>query len=102
VYHNAATNVSVNDNDNDEFSEGVSDEHQAKENLKTKRKINFQEVALHLEMEERLMIESQADEDEDYMFLMSLLPPIKKTGRYSKIGTKSRISEQRNQQNSKF
>jgi len=37
VYHNAATNVSVNDNGNDEFSEGVSDEHQAKENLNTKR-----------------------------------------------------------------
>jgi hypothetical protein len=37
VYHNAATNVSVN-NDNDEFSERVSDEHQAKENLRTKRK----------------------------------------------------------------
>jgi len=49
VYHNAATNVSVND-DNDE---GVSDEHHAKENLRTKRKIIFQEVLLHLEMEER-------------------------------------------------
>jgi hypothetical protein len=24
---NASTNVSINDNDNDEFSEGVSDEH---------------------------------------------------------------------------
>ena len=29
-------------------------------------------------MEERLMKKSQADEDEDYMFLMSLLPSIKK------------------------
>ena len=38
MYHNAATNVSVNDNDNDEFSERVSAEHQAKENLRTKRK----------------------------------------------------------------
>jgi hypothetical protein len=27
---NASTNVSVNDSDNDEFIEGVSDEHQAK------------------------------------------------------------------------
>jgi len=34
---------------------------------------------------------SQADEDEDYMFLLSLLPPI--TGRHSKNGTKSSISE---------
>ena len=50
VYHNAAINVSVNDNNNDEFSEGVPDEHQAKENIGTIRKINFQEVALHLEM----------------------------------------------------
>jgi hypothetical protein len=38
VYHNAATNVSVNDNDNYEFSETVSDKHQANENLRTKRK----------------------------------------------------------------
>ena len=102
MYHNAATNVSVVDNDNDEFSEGISDEHHAKENLGTKRKINFHEAALHLEMEERLMKESQADEDEDYMFLLNLLPPIKKTGRHSKNGTKNRISEQRNQRNSKF
>ena len=29
-------------------------------------------------MEERLMKNSQADEDEDYIFLMSLLPSIKK------------------------
>jgi hypothetical protein len=41
VYHNAATNVSGNDNDNDEFSEGVPDEHQAKENPRTIRKITF-------------------------------------------------------------
>ena len=40
-----------------------------------KRKINFQEVVLRLELEERLMKESQADED--YMFLLSLLPPTK-------------------------
>jgi len=33
-------------------------------------------------MEEKLMKKSQTDEDEDYMFLMSLLPSIKKTGRY--------------------
>ena len=80
---NASTNVSINESGNDEFSEGVSDERQVKKNLGTKRKINFQEEALHLEkrkiklMEERLMKKSQADEDEDYMFLMSLLPSIK-------------------------
>jgi hypothetical protein len=34
---NASTNVSINDNDNDEFSEGASDEHQVKKNLGTKR-----------------------------------------------------------------
>ena len=81
---NASTNVSINDNDNDEFVEGVFDERQVKKNLGTKRKINFQEEALHLEKrkikrtEERLMKKSQADEDEDHMFLMSLLPSIKK------------------------
>jgi hypothetical protein len=54
------------------------------ENLGTKRKMNFQEEALNLEkkkiqiMEERLRKKSQADEDEDCMFLMSLLPSIKK------------------------
>jgi hypothetical protein len=58
VYHNAATNVSMNDNDNDKFSDGVSDEHQARENQGTKRKIKFQEVVLHLEMAKRLMKES--------------------------------------------
>ena len=42
------------------------------------REINFQEEALHLEkrkmilMEEGLMKKSQADEEEDCMFLMSL------------------------------
>ena len=81
---NASTNFSVNDSDSDEFSEGVSDERQVKENLGTKRKLNFQEEALHLEKrkikltEERLMKKSQADEDEDYVFLMSLLSSIKK------------------------
>jgi len=40
---NASTNVSINDTDNDKYSEGVSDEHQVKKNLGTKRKINFQE-----------------------------------------------------------
>ena len=56
---NASTNISMNDNN--ELSEGVSDEGQAKKNLGTKRKINFQEKALRLEkrkikvMEERLM-----------------------------------------------
>jgi hypothetical protein len=38
----------MNDNDNDEFSEGVYDERQANKNLGIKRKINFQE-GLHLE-----------------------------------------------------
>ena len=104
---NASTNVSINDSDNDEFNEGVSDERQVKKNLGTKRKINCQEEALHLEkrkiklMEERLMKKSRVDEDEDYMFLMSLLPSIK-NGRHSKIGTQNGISEQRNQENSNF
>jgi hypothetical protein len=86
---NASTDVSINDNDSDEFSEGVYNERQAKKNLGTKRKINFQE-ALHLEkrkiklMEERLMKKSQADEGN--MCLMSLIPSIKKTGRHSKVG----------------
>jgi hypothetical protein len=58
---NAATNVLINDNDNDEFSQGVSVERQVQKNLGTKRKLNFQEEASHLEtrkiklMEERLM-----------------------------------------------
>ena len=79
---NPSTNVSINDNDNDEFSKGAFDEHQAKKNLRTKGNINFQEEALHLEKskiqlkEERLMKKSQADED--YMSLMRLLPSIKK------------------------
>jgi len=46
---NASTNVSINDND--EFSEGVSDERQVKKNLGTKRKINSQEEASHLKKE---------------------------------------------------
>ena len=40
---NASTNVPINDSDNDEFSEGVSDERRVKKNLGTERKINFQE-----------------------------------------------------------
>jgi len=50
-------------------------------NLGTKREINFQKEALHLEKkkikltEETMMNKSQADED--YMFLMRLLPYIK-------------------------
>jgi len=81
---NASTNVSIKDNDSDEFSEGVADERQPKKNLGTKRKINVEEEALHVRkrkvklMEDRPMKKSQADEDEDYMFLMSLLPSIKK------------------------
>jgi len=75
---NVSTNVPINDSDNDEFSEGVSDEHQVKKNLGRKRKINFQEEDLHLEtrkvklMEETLTKKSQANEDEDCVFLMSL------------------------------
>jgi len=81
---NASRNVPINDNGNDEFSEGVSDERHVKKNLGTKRKINFQEKALHLQkrkiklMEERLMKNFQAGEYGDYMFLMSLLPSINK------------------------
>jgi len=104
----ASTNVSINDNDNDKFSEGVSDERQVKKNLGAKRKINFQEEAVDLEkrkinlMEERLMKKFQVDEYGNYMFLMSLLPSIKKTGRLSKTGSHNRIAEQRNQENSNF
>ena len=78
---NASTNVSIND-DSDEFSERVSDERQAKKNLGTERRINFQEETLRLEkskiklMGERLMKKSQAEED--CLFLMNLLPSIKK------------------------
>ena len=81
---NASTYVPNNDSDNDEFCEGVSDERQVQKNLGTKRKIKCREEALHLEKrkikltEERLMKKSQAEEDEDIMFLMSLLPSIKK------------------------
>jgi hypothetical protein len=70
--------------------------------------INFQEEALHLEkrriklMKERLMKNSQVNEDEDCTFLMSLLPSIKKTGRHSKVGTQNRISDQCNQENSNY
>jgi len=80
---NASTNVPINDSDNDDVIEGVSDERQVKKNLGTKIKINFQEEALSFEkrriklVEERLKKKSQADEDEDYMFLMSLLPSVK-------------------------
>ena len=76
---NASTNVSISDNDNDEFSAVVYDEHQAKTNLGTKSKINFQEAS-HLEkrkiklMEERLMKKSHANED--YTCLMSITPAI--------------------------
>ena len=45
---NASTNVSISAYDNDEFSEGFSDESQVKKNLGTRRKIKFQEEALHL------------------------------------------------------
>jgi len=48
---NASTNVSINDNNIDEFSEGVSDERQAKKYLGT-TKINFEEEALYLEKKE--------------------------------------------------
>jgi len=83
---NTSTNVSINDNDIGEFSEGISGEHQPKRDIGTKRGISSQAEALHLErgriklMEESLMRGLQADKDEDCMFLMSLLPSIKKTG----------------------
>jgi hypothetical protein len=79
---NASTSDPINDSDNDEFSEGVSHERQVQKNLGTKRKIKCQEEALHLEKrkikltEERLVKKSQAEED--IIFLMSLLPSIKK------------------------
>ena len=83
---NAATNVLMNDNDNEEFSEGLSDERQTKNNLGTKRKINFQEETLLLEkrkikvMEDGLMKKSQADED--CILLMNLLLSIKNWTRF--------------------
>ena len=52
-------------------------------------------------MEEKLMKKSQADED--YISRMRLLPSVKRiTARHSKIGTKNKISKQRNQENSNF
>ena len=81
----ASTAVAMNDNDNDEFGEeGVSDKRQAKKNTGTKRERNFKEEALHLEkrkiklVEERMMKNCRADEDEDCMFLLSILLSIKK------------------------
>ena len=71
----------INGNDNDEFSEGVSDERQVEKNLGTKRKINFQEEALHLKKRKIKLTEERPKEsqaDEDYMFLMSLSPSMKK------------------------
>jgi hypothetical protein len=44
----ASTNVSINDSDNDELSEGVSDERQVKKSLGTRKKIHFQEEALYI------------------------------------------------------
>ena len=77
---NASTNVLIGGNDKDKFSEGVSDERQVKKNLGTKRQIRFQEEGKRkMEfMEEMLMKKSKSDKDEDFMFLMSLLPSIKK------------------------
>ena len=46
---NVWTTLSINDSDSGEFREGVSDEHQEKKNLETKRQISFQEEALYLE-----------------------------------------------------
>jgi len=47
------------------------------------------------------MKKSQADED--YISRMRLLPSVKRiTARHSKIGTKNKISKQRNQENSNF
>ena len=77
-------NASINDIENDIFTESVSEERRPKKNLGTKRKMNFQEEALELEknkikiMEERLRKNFQANTDEDYMLLMSLLQSTKK------------------------
>jgi hypothetical protein len=76
---NASTNVLINDNGNDKFSEGISYVRQIKKNLGTKRDINFQDEAFHLEkmkiklMEERLIKKSQVDED--YMCLIRKRKP---------------------------
>ena len=53
---NASTNVSINDNDNDEFNEGVSDERQSKKNLGTKRKTEYQDIKLYIWRKERLIL----------------------------------------------
>jgi len=80
---NASTNVSINDND-DEFSEGVSDECQVKKNLGTKKKINSQEEALHLKkrmiklMEEGPIKESQANGRQRLHVSDESLPSIQK------------------------
>jgi len=44
---NASTNVSINDKENCEFTEGVSGKRQVKKSLGTKRTINIQEEAVH-------------------------------------------------------
>jgi len=43
---NASADISISDNGNDEFIEGVSDERQAKKKSRTKRMKNFQGGAL--------------------------------------------------------
>ena len=53
-------------------------------------------------MEERLMKISQADDDKDYVFLMSVLTSIKIMDDLQRLELKSRISEQCNQQNSNW
>jgi len=56
---NAKTYVSIDDNGNDGFSEGVSDVRQVKKNRGTKRKIKFQEEALHLETRKMRLMEER-------------------------------------------
>jgi hypothetical protein len=94
-----STNASINDTENDEFSESVSEECRPKKNVGTKIKMNFQEEALDLEkkkipiMEERLRKKSEADED--YMFLMSLLPSIKQLDDIQRLDFLSSVTRKR-------
>jgi len=92
----------------DEFSEGVSDERQVKKKKKSKdkKKDKRSRRSFTFGGKEVQTYGREGDEkvtnDENYTFLMSLLPSIKKTGLHSMIGTQNIISEHLNLQNSNF
>jgi hypothetical protein len=103
---NASTNVSINDNDSDEFSEGASDERQVKKNLGTRRKINFREEALHSQkrkiklLEQRLIKKIQSQRRLRLHVPNESFTVLKKIGRHSRKGNWNRLSKQCNQENS--